>query len=67
MSLAPGQVGVIGERINPTGKKKMKEALRTGQRTTTSMGEAISQQPRPGPTSSTSTPVVPETRRARRS
>ncbi len=29
-ALRPGQVGVIGERINPTGKKKMKEALRTG-------------------------------------
>ncbi len=25
-----GQVGVIGERINPTGKKRMKEALRSG-------------------------------------
>ena len=29
-ALAMGQVGVIGERINPTGKKRMKEALRTG-------------------------------------
>lgn len=29
-ALRPGDVGVIGERINPTGKKKMKEALRTG-------------------------------------
>ena len=29
-SLAPGEVGVIGERINPTGKRKMKEALRSG-------------------------------------
>ena len=29
-SLGAGQVGVIGERINPTGKKKMKEALRSG-------------------------------------
>ena len=29
-SLAPGAVGVIGERINPTGKRKMKEALRSG-------------------------------------
>ena len=29
-SLAPGEVGVIGERINPTGKKRMKEALRSG-------------------------------------
>ncbi len=29
-SLEMGQVGVIGERINPTGKRLMKEALRTG-------------------------------------
>lgn len=29
-SLDLGQVGVIGERINPTGKKLMKEALRSG-------------------------------------
>ncbi len=29
-SLVPGEVGVIGERINPTGKRKMKEALRSG-------------------------------------
>ncbi len=42
MSLAPGQVGVIGERINPTGKKKMKEALRTGNHDYV-MGEAIAQ------------------------
>ena len=28
--LAPGQVGVVGERINPTGKRLMKEALRSG-------------------------------------
>ena len=42
VSLAPGQVGVIGERINPTGKKKMKEALRTGNHDYV-MGEAISQ------------------------
>ena len=28
--LRPGDVGVIGERINPTGKKRMKEALRSG-------------------------------------
>ena len=42
VSLAPGQVGVIGERINPTGKKKMKEALRTGNHDYI-MGEAISQ------------------------
>ena len=30
VALEPGQVGVIGERINPTGKRKMKEALRSG-------------------------------------
>ena len=30
VSLEAGQVGVIGERINPTGKRKMKEALRGG-------------------------------------
>lgn len=42
VSLAPGQVGVIGERINPTGKKKMKEALRSGNHDYV-MGEAISQ------------------------
>lgn len=29
-ALAPGEVGVIGERINPTGKRRMKEALRSG-------------------------------------
>lgn len=29
LSLAPGHVAVIGERINPTGKKRMKEALRS--------------------------------------
>lgn len=29
-SLDYGQVGVIGERINPTGKRMMKEALRSG-------------------------------------
>ncbi len=29
-ALKMGQVGVIGERINPTGKKRMKEALRSG-------------------------------------
>jgi len=29
-AIEAGQVGVIGERINPTGKKLMKEALRTG-------------------------------------
>ena len=41
-SLRMGQVGVIGERINPTGKKKMKEALRTGNHDYV-MGEAIAQ------------------------
>ena len=30
VSLEIGQVGVIGERINPTGKRRMKEALRSG-------------------------------------
>lgn len=30
LSLAPGHIAVIGERINPTGKKRMKEALRSG-------------------------------------
>ena len=30
VALAPGQAGVIGERINPTGKRKMREALRSG-------------------------------------
>ncbi len=30
VALEKGQVGVIGERINPTGKRLMKEALRTG-------------------------------------
>ena len=29
-ALEMGQIGVIGERINPTGKKRMKEALRSG-------------------------------------
>jgi 5-methyltetrahydrofolate--homocysteine methyltransferase len=28
--LRPGDVGVIGERINPTGKRRMREALRSG-------------------------------------
>ena len=41
-ALQMGQVGVIGERINPTGKKKMKEALREGNHDYI-MGEAISQ------------------------
>ncbi len=30
VALEKGQVGVIGERINPTGKRLMREALRTG-------------------------------------
>ena len=30
VALEKGQVGVIGERINPTGKRLMKEVLRTG-------------------------------------
>ena len=30
VALEAGQVGVIGERINPTGKRKMKDALRSG-------------------------------------
>ena len=30
LSLASGHIAVIGERINPTGKKRMKEALRSG-------------------------------------
>ena len=42
-SLAPGEVGVIGERINPTGKKRLKEALRTSNYDYI-MGEAISQE-----------------------
>lgn len=41
-SLAPGEVGVIGERINPTGKKRLKEALRSGNHDYV-MSEAISQ------------------------
>lgn len=41
-SLRMGQVGVIGERINPTGKRKMKEALRSGNHDYV-MGEAIGQ------------------------
>jgi len=41
-ALAPGDVGVIGERINPTGKKRLKEALRSGNHDYV-MGEAISQ------------------------
>lgn len=42
VALAPGSVGVIGERINPTGKKRLKEALRTGALDYV-MGEAIKQ------------------------
>ena len=42
VSLAPGQVGVIGERINPTGKRRMKEALRSGNHDYV-MAEAIAQ------------------------
>ena len=30
VALMPGEVAVIGERINPTGKRRLKEALRTG-------------------------------------
>lgn len=41
-ALAPGAVGVIGERINPTGKKRLKEALRSGNHDYV-LGEAISQ------------------------
>ncbi len=42
VALEMGQVGVIGERINPTGKKRLKEALRTGELDYV-MGEAIKQ------------------------
>ena len=43
LRLGEGQpFSVIGERINPTGKKKMKEALRSGNHDYV-MGEAISQ------------------------
>ena len=41
-SLAAGEVGIIGERINPTGKPRLKEALKTGNFDYV-MGEAISQ------------------------
>ena len=41
-ALPAGHVGVIGERINPTGKKRLKEALRSGNHDYV-MGEAISQ------------------------
>ena len=30
VSLEPGEVAVVGERVNPTGKRRMKEALRAG-------------------------------------
>jgi 5-methyltetrahydrofolate--homocysteine methyltransferase len=42
LALEPGQVGVIGERINPTGKRRLKEALRSGDHDYI-MGEAIAQ------------------------
>ena len=41
-ALTLGAVGVIGERINPTGKKRLKEALRTGNHDYV-LGEAIRQ------------------------
>ncbi|WP_346695212.1 homocysteine S-methyltransferase family protein [Thermophilibacter mediterraneus] len=43
VSLEEGQVGVIGERINPTGKRLMKEALRSGNHDRV-ISEAISQE-----------------------
>ena len=43
LSLAPGEVAVIGERINPTGKKRLKEALRTSNYDYI-LGEAINQE-----------------------
>lgn len=42
-ALEAGQVGVIGERINPTGKRRMQEALRSGNHDLV-MGEAIAQE-----------------------
>lgn len=42
-SLASGEVGVIGERINPTGKRKLKEALRSGNYDYV-LGEAVAQE-----------------------
>ena len=42
-ALCPGEVGVIGERINPTGKKRLKEALRTSNYDYI-MGEALAQE-----------------------
>ena len=41
-ALPAGHVGVIGERINPTGKKRLKEALRSGNHDYV-MSEAIKQ------------------------
>ncbi|MDO4404141.1 MAG: homocysteine S-methyltransferase family protein [Atopobiaceae bacterium] len=41
-AMPAGHVGIIGERINPTGKRLMKEALRSGNHDYV-MGEAISQ------------------------
>lgn len=43
IALEVGQVGVIGERINPTGKKKLKEALRNADYDYI-MAEAIAQE-----------------------
>ena len=43
LALPMGHVGVIGERINPTGKRRMKEALRSGNHDYV-MGEAIKQE-----------------------
>ncbi len=43
VALDAGQVGVIGERINPTGKRRMQEALRTGNYDH-ALAEAISQE-----------------------
>ena len=42
VTLAGREVAVVGERINPTGKKRLKEALRTGNHDYV-MGEAIAQ------------------------
>ena len=43
LTLPAGHVGVIGERINPTGKRLMKEALRSGNHDYV-MGEALKQE-----------------------
>ena len=43
LALPMGHVGVIGERINPTGKRLMKEALRSGNHDYV-MGEALKQE-----------------------